>query len=913
MPLRYLGLFAVLLTTLAAVAVARSQTQAPPPPALYDVQIRYHIDAARNERVAQFNELLKTLKQVGFVLDPSKVDDTDPEDNRATRLYGTVSADKSRQLLTVRNVRTVLLTPANVRTPDDKAAPVRVQLLLATMPSLERQRQLHDQMRKVLVGLGFKEGVSYDHRGYTRMVGSIPAGQLETLLGGVRLVPSGWPLINATLLADLRGHGGGGDLLEAILYDWIKTPAGKKAVDTAVEDWRTEPAAKKFAATLPLDPKDRIEASVLQEQLMVQMAHHPDAHDVLQALLGRALRSEGAPQLVEMLLRRINPHPANAELPLLYRSLAPLRLIEVQAGPAPEVRPAPPAIPAGQERLDPELRDLLKDAGKNTQPLRFEVLLDRTPGIDDRGWVSALTHGTDVQIEGRLGSLVTVNGLVGDVLKLAARNEVVGLRLPRLGRSRYQSLNPTNQPPTAVQYSGLVQLHDKGYRGKGARVAVIDSDFRGWEKAVADRKLPEKTRLLDLTRERNRTFEPDPFPADGAAPGFGTRNAMNTARAAPEAELILIRIDAGAPSMMQNVAGAIEGDGYRSSALDRRRRDIDVDRQLLRNRFDELTRERQQVLDNTSEDFLKDVESKKAREAYKARQKQYDDDTRAYDRRVGLILKYGQDLEDLKGVRLVSSGLIWNEGHPVAGGSALSRYFDDRPFKAALWFQALGDPRGQAWSGLFRDADNNGVMDFAEADAPLPKGAWTNELNFLAWQQSRDGDNLDLPANAKLRLSLQWHEAHDTGFADAGKDVYRDPLAKLKIVLVYQPDPDGKKQPADDVQVVAESTGSPLRLEATANGATYEQTLTFTVTKPGRYAVRVEGRAPASTRPVQFPTLPAAVQSFELRPRLFVETLDGPGRAVLHTYFTEAGSIGMPGDAHNVIPISADDRDEPRR
>jgi hypothetical protein len=243
----------------------------------------------------------------------------------------------------------------------------------------------------------------------------------------------------------------------------------------------------------------------------------------------------------------------------------------------------------------------------------------------------------------------------------------------------------------------------------------------------------------------------------------------------------------------------------------------------------------------------------------------------------------------------------------VDGGSALSRWFDDRPFKAALWFQAAGDTRGQAWSGLFRDADGNGVMEFAPADARLPKGAWTNELNFLAWQPLQGDESPDLPAKAKVRISVQWQEAHDATIADAGLDPYRVPLANLRIVLAYQPDPEGKRQPADDVELVAESVGVPLRLEATANGATYKQTFTFTTVAPGRFAVRIEGRVPPGTRPAQFPTLPAAVRTFELRPRLFVETLEGNGRAVFSSFHTEAGSIGVPGDAHGVITIGAAD------
>ena len=86
------------------------------------MQIRYHIEAARNERVAQYNEMVKELKQAGFVLDASRVEETDPEDNAATRLYGTVSADKGQKLLSVRNVRTALLTPASAKPPADKAA-----------------------------------------------------------------------------------------------------------------------------------------------------------------------------------------------------------------------------------------------------------------------------------------------------------------------------------------------------------------------------------------------------------------------------------------------------------------------------------------------------------------------------------------------------------------------------------------------------------------------------------------------------------------------------------------------------------------------------------------------------------------------------------------------------------------------
>ena len=46
------------------------------------------------------------------------------------------------------------------------------------------------------------------------------------------------------------------------------------------------------------------------------------------------------------------------------------------------------------------------------------------------------------------------------------------------------------------------------------------------------------------------------------------------------------------------------------------------------------------------------------------------------------------DVLALKGVRVVANSLVWAEGYPVDGSSALSRYFDDKPFRAALWFQS---------------------------------------------------------------------------------------------------------------------------------------------------------------------------------------------------------------------------------
>ena len=140
-----------------------------------------------------------------------------------------------------------------------------------------------------------------------------------------------------------------------------------------------------------------------------------------------------------------------------------------------------------------------------------------------------------------------------------------------------------------------------------------------------------------------------------------------------------------------------------------------------------------------------------------------------------------------------------------------------------------------------------------------------------------------------------------------GEDVYREPLAKLKLLLLYQPDPEGKTRPADDLEVVAETAGSPQRLNQTLNSATYEYVLEFQAAKPGRYAVAIEGKLPGSTQAPGEVSLPGTKKFGELNVRLFAHTLEGAGRATWSDYATKTATLGMPADARRVIAVGAAD------
>jgi hypothetical protein len=598
------------------------------------------------------------------------------------------------------------------------------------------------------------------------------------------------------------------------------------------------------------------------------------------------------------------------ELEAPLRNVSPVRATYVRPKFAvPSARPAVPAVPPELRKVSPDLRPLLGDAGKPDTPVRLEVILGDTPAPDDRTWLETF-EVPGVAVEGRLGPIVTV--LASPKLAvplLVGRPRVAHIRLPR--EAQHASAGPRGAVPanwTPVGASGLARLHMMGLRGKGTRIALVSDDFQGWE-SLKNRKegaalLPDPV-LVDLTAERNPDLLPDLYPSakKDVARGYGTLCAASLLKAAPEAELTLVRIDGAAPYMLRTIAQYINGENVRTVAMEARVREMEAAQTSLNVQHDALVEERRRALD----DFrLEDEEPVKRRKDYAAHLAAFnraEANLRARQRR---YLRLLVALKALKGVRVVACSLVWPDGYPVDGSSPLSRYFDDRPFRSALWFQAAGDSGGQAWTGPYRDSDGNGVVEFSDAKDPLPPGSWTRELNFLAWRSGGRAVR-DLPAGAHVRITLQWREAHDPLPLRIGDDVYRKPLAKLSLTLYRQGDPDGKARPADELDVVAQTAGDPQRINQTLNSATYEHVIDLRVPAAGRYAVSIAGTAPESIHAEGEVSVPAVQRASELRLRLFANTLAGPGRAVWASYATRMAALGMPADAHKVIAVGAID------
>ncbi len=887
-----------------------AQVKAPPPPPVYKIEIRYEIDAYRNERARQFLDMVKTFEGLGFkrdVADAARGEDLDEAINREVNVMrGTIPSASIGKLLLERHVQTLLLVPATATLPA-KDQPVRVDLRMLVGYNRARQQDLARQTLAILAPLSFKEAVGYDHRQQTRMLGQIPVGQLDILLNDPRRTPTALALLPRTLLVDLRRFGGGTDTLGSILLQWYGTPAGKKLLTPIIDEWRKTPQAQRLIMDLPRDVA-RIK-DVVDEELLKQIYQHPDGERSLEMIWDAVLKSPTPTVYLDPLLRRIRGRNMASALPLLFRPSAVVRIIEVRPDlPLPQPRPARVVVPDEQRKLSPEVRALVADAGKAANRERFELILSEIPR-EGTTWNQHLVRVTpSIAIEGRLGPVVQVVCPIRSVLDLAALTQVASIRLPALARSAVLTLpNDSAKSDDVLKRVGLDVLHKQGKKGKKVRLAIIDGDFRGWE-TEKGKRLPASTRLIDFTRERNESLLPDPDLGPATTLGAGTKLALAALLAAPEAELTLIRIDPSSLPMLGVVVRRIAGQPALSEALVQRNDDLSLMRYLLNSRRRNLNAERREVQDLFSDNLPQsDPELKKRqqrRDEYLKKEAQFEKDETEFLQRIDRFLMHRRQLETLKQTQVVVCGLTWTAGFPVAGTSALSQLIDELLPCTTLWWQAADNTPGQAWTGLFLDEDGNGRMGFLPSEKPLVAGTWDRETNFLAWQPWQGATSAAFPAQTRVRLSLQWREVHDP---DEGKQgtPYRQPLTDLRIVVLKQLDPTGTKQPSDDLAVVGESTALPEQLHQAETFALYEHAVEFVAEAGVRYCVRVEGVIPDRITPPDTPALPLTQRQGEIRPRLLIEANVTTGRPLLASYSTTTGCLGVPADAQHVLTVGA--------
>jgi len=752
-------------------SVAR-ETVEPWVPETYKARVFFRIDADRTERHRQFNDMVRRLQTAaGFKKDKG----LEKEEFFADTMSGTVPGKNAARMNADPRVQTAVLIPDGMEIPAEADKPIFVRIHLVDAFGTQRQHEIAEKTRKLLIEAKFQEAVGNDHQGHQRLQGWLPASQLDAIL-------------NQKLRIDLAAP---------------------------------PRAGESVPPTVRINPVQRIE--VLRE-------------------------------------------PVGAE--------------------PPKPASAPPA--AGKPHLEKVSADLRKfiaglPGDEANKPLRVEVVLRNLPGGEEDNWHDDLAS-VGMQIDGRSGHVVFGQAPASAVDAAAALPGVSTVRLPQPARAVTPGTFDPSKPVLDVDFIALRRsasvpgpLAKLIRRHEPMRVAIVGTDFRGFESLVGA-QLPRNTTLLDFTGERSAEIRPEPMPGDAKELGFGARLALVFQATTAADEMLLVRVDPGSPYAVEEVLRCVNGGRWNSEAI--ARRDLEIRHE--KSRLDELRLDvrvqRQLALNN----FADDKDSIAAREKYRQNQKALDEIERVFNEKVDRYTAFRKATTRLKGVSNVLIGLHWSDGHSqLAADRQGLRFLDPALLERVAVIQALPRSPGQTWSGLFRDVDDDGVMEFvaAQHDAAARAG-----LNLLAWQPRQAGGAgslvADLPAKAVVQLTLQWREVHASAWkSKAGEDVYRKPLAPLRIVILRQRDPQGKELPTDAFDVVERSSGLADRIENDSRAAVYEITLRFQVgDQPGRFAVLIQGVQPESTLPEEAARVPGA-ERWELHPRLQVQVVDPASRA----------------------------------
>lgn len=784
-----------------------------------DVQLRYRIRVARDERVRQFGVLIQHLKDLGFERIRKPDDETDNIDPTAERFEGAMPSKHVLQLLDDPRVQTILFKPAGYQYPADPAAPVPVRIRIAGSFLPGEQQKLHGQVVEQLAKMGFRQFVGYDHDRFTIVRGDFPAGSLPRLLKDLRTEPGGWFL--------------------------------------------------------------------------------PDTMPV--------------------------------SLPSPLKDVLPIRWVEVIPD-ANLTLLTPTQLAPNRAAFTPELRAILDDPAQQTKPLRVELVMDRRLTSEDLDYIrsrlnafysrevvnatTGLKEQQQATLEGAVGNVATIHFLqAADAARAIQEARVVVMRLPRTAVETASAL-PADvkemHAADALAAARLIPLHRLGYRGQEKRIVVIASEFSGLGVAAGhyflDRTLRTPVKFVDLTAELSANLIPAP-PRNQATAGMAAARAANLA--APDAGLVLVRVDPAAFHQIFAVARYIRGETDYTEAMKTRVMELFLRKEELDRKNAAAVEEYRKAFADFSDEDGPKARRARAKQVLEALIREEADHAEAIVRATTLQ----QRMRDLNAADVVLNTLEWESGFELDGLSELSQTIESsfagdvmmgsrnrsatrpKPPARPLWVQAASPSLGSVWSGSFLDRENNGVMEFADANVKLPAGLWTRELNFLGTRSPAGAAAATLAAGMKVRLTVQWRETHDPTTYGG-----RDSIHPLTLRIMQQLDPEGKMRASDELIEIARSVGGPYTIAAEPTFGIYEQIVEFTVPAEGRYAVRVEGTT------IYDPRLPALRRHLEIQPRMYAEFVGATpdkGSPIFASFYTSNSGVGIPGDAKAAVSVGS--------
>jgi hypothetical protein len=586
---------------------------------------------------------------------------------------------------------------------------------------------------------------------------------------------------------------------------------------------------------------------------------------------------------------------ASLPQPQILRSDVPLKstliklaiVIPEPAPPRPDVA-LPTPSPAGKEYLDkisPDLKAFLAKVPETDfeKLVRVEVVL-RGKSLSESLKRALQYSSANFITEGSFGPIVS--GLVtpSRVPALAADAAVSTVRLPQYARPF--AVPARGNAGLMVDFVRLGQdlspiVRKVSFRKPTGteKVVIIGDDFRGYERLVGN-GLPKGTHLIDVTGELRSDLTPEPL-AEGAVVGQSAQVTEAYLKSHAADEVVLVRIDSSTPYQLAQVGECVLGHGWVTDALTARQEELKNEESRLEADRTDVRVLRRQVLT----EFGTDETTIAKREAYRKRQAEVEAEEKAYFAKLRRLQQFFNDTQSLKYASQICVALQWKDGYVDRPGSAPTiRYLSEELLRKISWTQAIARKPGQIWTGLFRDQNKDGAMEFT-VDPKVNRP----DLAFLAWKPFGVGaSEPNLPENAVVEVTLNWTEAHEAAFSREMKDIYRQPLANFRLSVLKQRDPSGKDLPLDAFEVVARSPVLADRVENDSRYSQYQLTARFQVSAGGRFAIRLTGTAPTST----FPTTvePLNGEKPEIRPKITVEVIDPThrteGRVVFERFAT---------------------------
>ncbi len=715
----------------------------------------------------------------------------------------------------------------------------------------------------------------------------------------------------------------------------LLVPVGSKAMD---DPKKAVQLRLELARGLPKDEQQALHTQAVEQLAKLGFAHATGYDHKGYTRVRGAVTADAVPQLVKDL--RSLPSgwfvggADRLTQPMPFRLLIPVRTVEV----LPDLPASDPvAPPADTGKLTADVKAIVDDPANAEKPLVVEAVMERDTSSEPAAVRRALKAALGgISVEGLVGSVVTLRLPKASAVKfVTALPDVRHVRLPRKGTETVFAL-PDAKPGDVLADSRVKQLHALGYDGTGVTVAVVASEFPAAvvkpvkpgtvpELELLGTKLPAGSRVVDLTAELRPTL--DPAPVDAAHGMSGTAAALAVHTTAPKAKILLIRVDPSRFHQILTVAKVVAGEGTFSPALSTRSEElslrttlIEAQRRAVSNEvekaFSDLSGEpvRREKDDPHPEDPKpEDPPQVKRRLLATKALKQLQADTATHNTLLERFLVLESSLEAVKPATVVVNTLVWETGHPHDGESELSQLIErkftpggrvsairaSRLPPTPAWVQAGGMSVGSVWSGAFRDADPNRLMEFTDAKAPLAAARWSKELAFLGYSVAA-GKPAVLPAGLKLRVTMQWREPHRPEVL-----MPVEPVHDLKLRLFRQLDPTGKMTASDELAEVAVSQGTPIRLAKTTTSGVYEVTLAVTLPVEGVYALRVEGGQAMTGLPT------SATLDAELYPRIALELTEADqsakGKVVFTDVAVQRSGVGIPGDSQAAVAVGVGD------